>query len=192
MVSVTGRRQRVSMHSTLKLREEGVVDLTETVSVDGSLVDALVDGKRVECDACPHCDDVCTDPTCSSCDAAATCDSVRCKQEEGALCPCRKQRHGVRYFTPCQVRRHNHERSAWLVAGDTIYDATAFLQRHPGGMQSILRKAGGATDCTRDFEFHSRKTRGLLKTLAIGKLRRCPSEASSTQSHGEKEWWMFW
>jgi cytochrome b involved in lipid metabolism len=79
-----------------------------------------------------------------------------------------------------------------LVAGDTIYDATGFLHTHPGGVESILRKAGGASDCTRDFEFHSKGARKLLNNSIVGKLRPCPGDSFSPAAKEVKEWWVFW
>ena len=183
---------------------------TETASMDGSmmLMDAA-DGalmamgvsaeKSVGCDACPHCDDRCEEPSCSACNAddvvvchpAVEADSNN--NSSSSWPPCRKEKT-LPYYTPCQIRRHNHEGSAWLVAGDTIYDATRFLDCHPGGVQSILRKAGGAADCTRDFEFHSRSAMRMIKKAAVGRVRPCNhGEAGNADaSSKEKEWWQFW
>jgi cytochrome b involved in lipid metabolism len=65
--------------------------------------------------------------------------------------------------------------SAWLVVGDTIYDATDYLSTHPGGKQSILKKSGGV-DCSVDMEFHSRKAIGMMKRKKVGKLVKCSRE----------------
>jgi cytochrome b involved in lipid metabolism len=68
--------------------------------------------------------------------------------------------------------------SAWLVVGDTIYDATFYISRHPGGSESILKKSGGRVDCTVDFDFHSKKAQALWKNHKVGKLRPCvPKDA---------------
>ena len=82
-----------------------------------------------------------------------------------------------RTFTRCQLRRHCTEDSAWLLCGSTIYDATPFLKVHPGGMKSILRKSGGAADCTEDMAMHSRQANKKMKSKKVGKLVRCEREA---------------
>jgi cytochrome b involved in lipid metabolism len=61
--------------------------------------------------------------------------------------------------------------------GDTIYDATRFLEIHPGGKQSILKKSGGACDCTADMHFHSRTAIKKMKAHKVGKVRKCEREA---------------
>eukprot|EP00980_Cylindrotheca_fusiformis_P001995 scaffold443_cov125-Cylindrotheca_fusiformis.AAC.44 len=110
---------------------------------------------------------------------------VECKYNE-SCCETNVSRDGVRYFTMCQVRRHNNINSAWLLVGDKIYDATEYLHIHPGGKTSILRKAGGAYDCSEDFRFHSKSGRRLWQKFFIGKLRPCAG------SPEDRQWWQFW
>ena len=93
-----------------------------------------------------------------------------------------------RYYSMYEISRHNTEESAWLVAGDEIYDATFYLNQHPGGRTSILRKAGGACDCTEDFEFHSKKGRKLWQKYKIGMVKRYPGQ----EGYVDRQWWMFW
>jgi cytochrome b involved in lipid metabolism len=176
------RRRRSSTSSKLKLQEYDDHDsVADTASMDGSMTDDVLTCDV--CDSCPHCGDQCCEIVCSSCSGDRT----------GPVClQYRPGQPPLRYYTKCQVRRHNHEESAWLVAGDTIYDATSYLHRHPGGLESILRKSGGAADCTQDFEFHSKGASKILKNLVVGKLRRCPCEGGEISSVGEKQWWMIW
>jgi cytochrome b involved in lipid metabolism len=93
---------------------------------------------------------------------------------------------GYRHYTMSQISRHNSINSAWLVAGDKIYDATSYLQIHPGGEASILRKSGGVCDCTEDFQFHSKKGRKLWQKHFVGKVKACPDYLAGRQ------WWQFW
>ena len=88
-------------------------------------------------------------------------------------------------YTMCEIRRHKTADSAWLVAGDYVYDATTYMQMHPGGEKSILRKCGGEVDCTQDMLFHSAKGQKLWKKYRIGKVKRCGVS-------DDKLWWMFW
>lgn len=187
------------------------------------------------CDACPHCHDVCDNPTCPQCDAkrrgrsgciaAVPFDACRRvsrepPHEEDSRGPRSASREyrccsipiyssstpiEKRFYTQCQVRRHNHKESAWLVAGDKIYNATVYLACHPAGESAILRKSGGVVDVTRDLEFHSKKGKQLFRTLEIGRLVPCPGGGSDGSIGGrdkksssaaapaqEGTWWEFW
>jgi len=121
------------------------------------------------------------------------CESRSCHFCERASCDAclqayREQGGGKQCFTRCQVRRHRTESSAWLVVGDNIYDATEYISIHPGGKMSILKKAGGASDCSEDFRFHSKQGRLMWKKYYVGKLIDCPGTSPSTS----KQWWQFW
>ena len=69
------------------------------------------------------------------------------------------------------VRLHNSMESCWLVADGVVYDATAFLDKHPAGSKSIMRRAGGAPDASKDFHFHSKSAKKLWKEFAIGRVK---------------------
>jgi nitrate reductase (NAD(P)H) len=54
---------------------------------------------------------------------------------------------------------HTTSESAWFVHEGKVYNATAFLEDHPGGPDSILIATGA--DATEDFNaIHSNKVRG--------------------------------
>jgi hypothetical protein len=110
---------------------------------------------------------------------------VECKYKENC-CEETVSCNGVRYYTMCQIRRRNNVNSAWLVVGDKIYDATEYMHMHPGGETSILKKAGGACDCTEDFRFHSRVGRKLWQKYFVGKVKPCAG------SPEDRQWWQFW
>lgn len=74
-----------------------------------------------------------------------------------------------RYFTKEEVQRHCTVDDVWLVCRGRVYDATPFVRRHPGGLNSILRRAGG--DASRDFDFHSRGAQAQWNKLFIGYLK---------------------
>lgn len=42
-----------------------------------------------------------------------------------------------------EVEQHSSEDSAWFVHEGKVYDATPFLDEHPGGADSILISTGG-------------------------------------------------
>jgi hypothetical protein len=136
---------------------------------------------HLSCGACAYCADTCSDAACVECarmvgrhephsSRIRGCDSIRC-------------------FTMCEIQRHNKEKSAWLVAGDDIYDATNYVNQHPGGKVSILKKSGGAWDCTEDFYFHSKGGRSVWKKYHVGKVKQCPGPHGNANS---RQWWMFW
>ncbi|CEG47574.1 Cytochrome b5 [Plasmopara halstedii] len=72
----------------------------------------------------------------------------------------------------CEVKLHCSLDSCWLVSSGQVYDVTGQVTDHPGGVRSILRKAGGP-DCARDMKFHSKNARKIMEKCFIGKLRQC-------------------
>jgi Cytochrome b5-like Heme/Steroid binding domain len=179
------------------------------------------------CDACPYCSDVCDNPSCLLCDVKTRrSSSFDCScllrhrhQQQKQLQPREPHDHQYhsagehlppvekRFYTKCQVRRHNHAGSVWLVAGDKIYNATPYLACHPAGEAAILRKSGGVIDVTRDLEFHSSAGKKLFRSLEIGRLVPCPGGDHCTnatspsllvqdkpieQQPGVSYWWEFW
>jgi|AntRauTorckE5430_2_1112549.scaffolds.fasta_scaffold15673_1 cytochrome b involved in lipid metabolism len=141
-----------------------------------------------ECDACPFCPDVCLDSECGRCSTKAKvlndkCISVNNETATESGTPfafrlfARNQKVGHNdTYTRCQLRRHCTMDSAWLLCGDVIYDATRHINGHPGGETSILRKSGGAADCTKDMKFHSERAFNMLKKNRVGVLRPCPGK----------------
>ena len=98
------------------------------------------------------------------------------------------------FYTLCQVKEHNTMDSAWILVGTDIYDVTSYLQEHPGGANSLLRRAGGVKDCTEDFHFHSKRGRKMWDKFKIGRLGECgASETTTTRRRTPKSpWWMYW
>jgi len=123
------------------------------------------------CDACPFCSDTCNNPFCSSCSTK--------RKEAGKA---RGARKGEIQITMCELRRHNHAGSAWLREGKNIYDATPFLDVHPGGVKCIIRKSGGQADCADDMKFHSKKAIKFMKSRKVGTLCRCPGEDGKVEN----------
>lgn len=72
------------------------------------------------------------------------------------------------HFSKAEISRHDTRESLWIIADKTVYDATQFIDQHAGGAQSILKRGGGVTDCSRDLGFHSSKAQNLWKTFQIG------------------------
>lgn len=159
-----------SIADTASVRSDDAQHDTLPVSASGPLERDLTAHDDTEEDACELCGPDCCAP------------------------PPKGGKDGERYYTPCQVRRHNTRESAWLVAGDNIYDATPYLATHPGGAESILRRAGGATDATRDLEFHSGKGKRMFQRYRIGKVRPCGTHQNGPNNSGKqnKPFWALW
>ena len=95
----------------------------------------------------------------------------------------------LHYYTRSEIQCHNTETSAWIVAGDDIYDVTDYVEVHPGGKYSIMKKIGGAVDCAQDLMFHSKSGQKHWKQYLVGKVTKIPSKNGLPV---EKEWWRFW
>ena len=134
------------------------------------------------CNACPHCDDACSNPFCQDCASTK-------KKRGGAAASSNGHGNSNRSreatYTMCQVRRHNTKESAWLVCGNTIYDATPFLESHPGGTMSMLRRSGGAADISDDMKMHSKKAAKMMKGSKVGRLCSCPGESMDGSGDGK-------
>jgi cytochrome b involved in lipid metabolism len=95
----------------------------------------------------------------------------------------------LHYYTRSEIQLHNTEASAWIVAGDNIYDVTDYVEHHPGGKCSLMKKIGGGVDCTKDLMFHSKSGQDHWKRYLVGKITKSPSKNGHIV---EKEWWKFW
>jgi nitrate reductase (NAD(P)H) len=72
-------------------------------------------------------------------------------------------------YTREQVQTHNNEKDSWIIVKDRVYDCTAYLELHPGGIDSITINAG--EDATEDFvAIHSIKATRMLEKYYIGDL----------------------
>lgn len=76
---------------------------------------------------------------------------------------------GKRLITMAEVEQHSSDKDVWIVVKDKVYDATPFLDQHPGGSASITMNAG--QDTTEDFTaVHSAKAWKDLEAYYIGDL----------------------
>jgi len=70
-----------------------------------------------------------------------------------------------------EVAQHNNEASCWTAIRGTVYDITAFIDKHPGGDRGILRLCG--IDGTERFENEhggQKKPEQTLTSFEIGAL----------------------
>ena len=145
----------------------------------------LKDFNNKLCDACPYCRD--------TCDNAKSCHSCQKKQQSTSIhnfnsnwltgaftsiCSGEPPEKKNATYTMCQLKRHNHADSSWILVGDTIYDATPYIRSHPGGTETILRKSGGSADCTEDLRFHSSRAQREWRRFKVGTLVPCPRKSS--------------
>lgn len=75
-----------------------------------------------------------------------------------------------RLFTMEEVAKHNTKGDCWLVVGKNVYDATRWVERHPGGELTILNCGGmDATDPMWN-NHHPRVMEKILPRYQIGKV----------------------
>lgn len=56
----------------------------------------------------------------------------------------------LKEFTAEEVAKHNKPDDCWVIIKNVVMDATSFLDKHPGGRESIIKYAG--QDATESFE----------------------------------------
>jgi len=79
-------------------------------------------------------------------------------------------------FTFAEVAKHSTKKDIYLVIHDKVYNATSFVDEHPGG-EEVLLDVGGQ-DATEAFEDvgHSDEAREILDGLLVGTLKRLPDD----------------
>jgi len=75
-----------------------------------------------------------------------------------------------------EVSSHSSKKDLYVVIHDKIYNASSFIDEHPGGEEVLLDVAG--QDATEAFEDvgHSDEAREILDGMLIGKLKRGPGD----------------
>ncbi|KAL8681793.1 MAG: hypothetical protein Q9186_002108 [Xanthomendoza sp. 1 TL-2023] len=79
-------------------------------------------------------------------------------------------------MTFSDVAEHSSKKDLFIVVHDKIYDATQFVDEHPGG-EEVLLDVGGQ-DATEAFEDvgHSDEARQILDGMEKAKLKRVPGD----------------
>ncbi|KAI4243057.1 MAG: hypothetical protein L6R40_003748 [Gallowayella cf. fulva] len=79
-------------------------------------------------------------------------------------------------LTFSDVAEHNSKKDLFIVVHDKVYDATNFVDEHPGG-EEVLLDVGGQ-DATEAFEDvgHSDEAREILNGMEKAKLKRMPGD----------------
>ncbi|MCJ1336333.1 hypothetical protein MMC09_001609 [Bachmanniomyces sp. S44760] len=75
-------------------------------------------------------------------------------------------------LTYSDVSEHSSKKDLYVVVHDKVYNATQFVDEHPGG-EEVLLDVGGQ-DATEAFEDvgHSDEAREILDGLLVGNLKR--------------------
>ncbi|CAN0142224.1 unnamed protein product, partial [Phaeothamnion confervicola] len=72
-------------------------------------------------------------------------------------------------FPAGQVSRHAAEDDAWIVVDGKVFDVTAYVDQHPGGM-AILRNAGGDSSAGMHGPQHPAQAMEILEEHYIAEL----------------------
>lgn len=76
------------------------------------------------------------------------------------------------------LKAHSNEQNPWFVVDGHVYDGTSFLDRHPGGAESITLVAG--EDATEDFmAIHSIDAKKQMRDFHLGRLEMTTSPGES-------------
>ncbi|PNS15048.1 hypothetical protein CAC42_2277 [Sphaceloma murrayae] len=75
-------------------------------------------------------------------------------------------------LTYSDVAEHNTKKDLYVVVHDKVYNASSFVDEHPGG-EEVLLDVGGQ-DATEAFEDvgHSDEAREILDGMLVGQLKR--------------------
>jgi len=85
-------------------------------------------------------------------------------------------------LTYSDVSAHSTKKDLYVVIHDKVYNASSFVDEHPGG-EEVLLDVGGQ-DATEAFEDvgHSDEAREILDGLLVGDLKRQPGDPSPKTS----------
>ena len=74
------------------------------------------------------------------------------------------------YYTLEEINKQNKTGSKWIVSNGKVYDITFFLKQHnhPGGNEVLESRVKNMCDCSKDFNFHSKKTMEKWRNYLIG------------------------
>ncbi|KAJ8934391.1 hypothetical protein NQ314_013432, partial [Rhamnusium bicolor] len=73
-------------------------------------------------------------------------------------------------YSLADIKKHNDNRSTWIVIHNNIYDVTEFLNEHPGGEEVLLEQAGKEASEAFEDVGHSSDARELMVKYKIGEL----------------------
>ncbi len=89
-------------------------------------------------------------------------------------------------FTLADISKHNKQSDCWIAMNGGVYNATEFLDEHPGGPELIMQHAG--KDATQDFSaIHSSSAFKLIEKLRIGSLPDEEGKRIASKKEGGSE-----
>eukprot|EP01083_Nonionella_stella_P195529 720218_1 len=73
-----------------------------------------------------------------------------------------------------EISKHKTKDDLWIILYDKVYDITAILPQHPGGMDIILKHIVKNQDLTKPFEKmqHSSKARYAVSEYCVGSITK--------------------
>lgn len=88
------------------------------------------------------------------------------------------------FVTMCEVKMHDSQDDCWIVSRGRVYDVSHYMEDHPGGQRSLLRRGGGIKDCAEDHDFHSRHGQNVWERLCIGRVVPCDTPPGVVEGDG--------
>jgi len=84
------------------------------------------------------------------------------------------------------VSTHSSKKDLYVVIHDKVYNASSFVDEHPGG-EEVLLDVGGQ-DATEAFEDvgHSDEAREILTGMLVGNLKRGPNDPAPKSAATDK------
>jgi len=84
------------------------------------------------------------------------------------------------------VASHSSKKDLYVVIHDKVYNASSFVDEHPGG-EEVLLDVGGQ-DATEAFEDvgHSDEAREILSGMLLGNLKRSPDDPAPKSAATDK------
>ncbi|CAG9830563.1 unnamed protein product [Diabrotica balteata] len=73
-------------------------------------------------------------------------------------------------YSLADVKKHNDNKSTWIVIHNNVYDVTPFLNEHPGGEEVLLEQAGKEASEAFEDVGHSSDARELMVKYKVGEV----------------------
>jgi cytochrome b involved in lipid metabolism len=113
---------------------------------------------------------------------AASPDGPRTRSESAA-----PSSTATRRIARSELSKHINEGDLWVAIDATVYDVSAYGERHPGGPTILFAYAGRDVSAAfwQQYLHHTDVVRGLLARFAIGQLTPLPEAAADPGSSGK-------
>ena len=86
--------------------------------------------------------------------------------------PSQVQTQNLSSYTVSDVAGHNNQNDCWLIISNKVYNATDYLNIHPGGAQMIIPYCGmDATAAFYSIAKHDSRAQSALSTIIIGSIK---------------------